>query len=74
MSAITITAEGSGYVLTCECQWTRFCATRPAMDAQRHEHAKKCKGPKSKPEPKSARPASRMTWGDREGATWIDSL
>ena len=71
---ITTTAEGGGYVLTCECQWTRFCATWPDADVGRHDHAKKCKGPKVAPAPKSARPASRVKWDDREGATWIDSL
>lgn len=73
MSDITLTAEGSGYVLTCECRWTRYSATRPDADAQRHDHAKKCKGPKVKPEPKVTRSA-RASWDDRDGATWIDQL
>ena len=71
---ITRTSEASGFVLTCECQWTRFYATRAAADVGAAEHPMKCKGPKPKPEPKPARPASRATWDDREGATWIDSL
>lgn len=70
---IILTAEASGYVLTCECQWTRYERTRPAADDARREHARKCKGPKVKPEPKVTRSA-RASWDDREGATWIDSL
>ena len=72
--SITITAEGGGFVLSCECEWTRYCATRAQVETGRVEHAKKCSGPKAAPEPARAKPASRVTWDDREGATWIDSL
>ena len=70
---IHVTAEGGGYVLTCECDWTRYEVTRPGADAARRDHAPKCKGPKVKPEP-TVRRATSVSWDDREGATWIDSL
>jgi hypothetical protein len=74
MSDITLTAEGSGYVLTCVCQWTRFAATRPDADTQRYDHAKKCKGPKVEKAKPAPRAPHSVKWDDREGATWIDQL
>ena len=70
---ITLTHEGSGYVLTCECRWTRFCPTRLDADAQRVVHKHKCRGSKVKPA-QTARRAASASWDSREGSTWIDSL
>jgi hypothetical protein len=71
---ITTTTEGSGYVLTCECLWTRFCPTRLDMRAQRVVHRHKCKGPKVEKAKHAPRAPHAATWDDREGATWIDKL
>lgn len=73
MPDLTITNEGGGHVLTCECGWLRYFAKRGEAEAFRVEHAAKCKGKAEKAATPVAR-RSGATWDNREGATWIDQL
>lgn len=35
--------EGGGFVVTCKCLWLRMFPTRPAAEAGRREHEKRCR-------------------------------
>jgi hypothetical protein len=43
VAGITLTAEGGGIVVTCECRWLRFYPTSNDAAEGKRLHVKKCK-------------------------------